>query len=334
MTKYVDEAAADKEIKKHYAYQKAKLNTDSTAQNYFYSYKRISQLFNTDWLPTKHINNNEKSHVNSTIIAHLKTLSPDTAANLSCAIVQVLISCASTAISAKLTMWQKLSNDFKYKKDVNNLEKIKEPSKKEVDNLITWEAVLKRRDDYKTQVETFWNPLSDDRNYRVFWNRYLLLCLFTFSPPRRISEWTECLLIQSDITNQDKKLNHVNIELKKLFLYEYKTVKSHGPLEINLCDELIEIIKQYNSIFAPKYILETSAKTKFTRQHTIKEFSSIFEGKKISCNMLKKIYQSSVSRFLSIEERIEQAKNIGHSLTCEVLHYSQLDELLDDSDDE
>ena len=91
-----------------------------------------------------------------------------------------------------------------------------------------WEIILKRRDE---------NKLYDDK--------YLISCLYTLMPPRRIKDYSNMYYITSKNNKREKEKNYFCLKEKCFIFNNYKTKKTYGEQIIKVNEELYKILEKY-----------------------------------------------------------------------------------------
>ena len=125
----------------------------------------------------------------------------------------------------------------------------------------------------------------------------------------------------------------VNYSLTKKFFHwgDYKTRKSNGVVDIQIKGRLNSILNLYLKFREPKskWLLLNTHKEKLTKNGLTKYLVKVFKptGKKISVNMLRKIYISDYYKNdKKLVEREQLAKMMGHSKGMAQMVYEKKDD--------
>lgn len=98
-----------------------------------------------------------------------------------------------------------------------------------------WEILLKRKDENKD---------NDDK--------YLISCLYTLIPPRRIKDYSNMYYITSKNNKKEKSKNYFCLKEKCFIFNNYKTNKTYGEQIIKINDELFKILEKYVNKYKKK----------------------------------------------------------------------------------
>lgn len=223
----------------------------------------------------------------------------------------------------------------KYFKSLVNTHKeaylLKEPSKKELENVVSMNDVITLFKQYETQINA-----KKDKHDQYLWVRYVLLAMYSLFPPLRGEEWykTKVESIQeedverrielyNEILNRDQE-NFYNIHNGELVLKFYKTMSTYGLRILKLPDELQDIIKQWKTINTSHYLIPNiKTGTPLSQQGFTEKFNNIFFPKKVSSSMIRKVYVSEIVPNISNDARKQLKHTMGHSLAVQTMVYSR-----------
>ena len=211
--------------------------------------------------------------------------------------------------------------ELKYDKE------FQEPTKKEEDNQLSKDDLIKLRDEWKSK-------LTD--KFTKFDLYYVLLSLYTMLPPLRGEDYINSLLVYDRYgINFADKNNHLNLEEKKLYLYNYKTSKSYGVRIIDIPDDLVKILKDFKEKTSTDYVIFSPKKQKLQPSSFNRLFNEATKGKKFGCNMARKSYVSeAIDNKKSIADRKKDAKIMAHSTSTAQTYYSKLSKTLHNDDED
>ncbi len=206
--------------------------------------------------------------------------------------------------------------------------KMAEPTQKDRDNYMTIENIIKRRTEYKDKVKELLQ--KNPNNYELkpqelnLLQKYIILCLYTYIPPRRNEfVYTKLVKLPTGLTNNQIKLfienkaekdreNLIDITNKKLVLTKYKTAKVYGVAIFDIPNELNEILNLwslYNT--SGDLLINCTNKNRMSTQNLTNIMNEIFEAH-VGSSMLRKIYISNkIDEGISPHESFELSKKMG-----------------------
>ena len=143
--------------------------------------------------------------------------------------------------------------------------------------------------------------------------KYLVACLYTLLPPRRLEYASMMKISRTDYKTIDKEKNYI-VGNKKMFFHfgDYKTFKKYGVQRIRIPKEIATIIRKIQN----ENILTTQKGKVMTKNYLTKFIQKTFQdtGKKISATMLRHIYLSNTFKNdATLENKKLLAAAMGHS---------------------
>lgn len=185
-----------------------------------------------------------------------------------------------------------------------------EKSKKEEENWLTWEDVVKKRDELRKASEetSNWTTLLHS----------LLLSLYTEIPPRRNQDYLLMRVVKKAPTETDA--NYLVIEKgkpKRFVFHKYKTAKTHGAQTIEIPPALASVLSTYLKHHPKRKdesfpLLVSEDGTPLTAVNAITRILNRIFGKKVGSSMLRHIYLSSK---YDIDAMKKDATEMAHSLS-------------------
>jgi len=101
----------------------------------------------------------------------------------------------------------------------------------------------------------------------------------------------------------------------KLYFNKYKTSDRYGLQVLDVPDELNKIIKKWIKINDSDYLLFSSNGNPLTSPQITRTLNKIFDGKKISVDMLRHIYLTNYYKNMPALIKMEElASDMGHSV--------------------
>jgi integrase len=191
--------------------------------------------------------------------------------------------------------------------EYQNEKKDQHKTEKETDNWLTQEDVLKvwkelYRNYYLLSKATL-TPEEKDRLQNL-----VILSLFVLIPPRRSLDYCDM-----KIRNIDKE-NDNYIEGRKLVFMKYKTAKNYGEQKVAIPPKLQLLLKKWVAKQQGDFLLSDSQGKPMTPSKLTVKLNKIF-GKRISTNMLRKIYLTDKYKDVpALKDMEETSREMGHSV--------------------
>lgn len=248
----------------------------------------------------------------------------------------------NTYISSILNI---INNDKKLKDKYNNIEdnyrnlllenrqninlkkNNNEKNIKEIENWISYNDILNKYNDLEKEYMKY---LDNPEKYKVkdlLFNKiqnYVLLSFYVLLEPRRL-EYTTL-----KYKNYDKNLdNYYNISTKEIILNNYKTSKYKKDYIIDLSNNKLSTIinkfinlKSYININSD-YLFTSINNNPLDNSQITKRLNNIFDGKKVSVSMIRKIYltYNYGDNLDTLKNIINTSKNMGNSVNVITQHY-------------
>ena len=234
------------------------------------------------------------------------------------AIFDYLKDIAPTSRKSILSALYVLTNNQKYRdrmiedcKIVNDNYKNQVKSEKEEANWITTEEIKAKYDGlYAKVLKMFQKTAVTNIGVIV---EYLLIALLggvlESLPPRRSLD-----MALLKIRNYDVKTDNY-YKAGKLYFNRYKTSAKYGLQVLTVPEELNKIIKKWIKINDSDYLLISSSGSALSSPQVTRILNKIFDGKKISVDMLRHIYLTNYYKNIPPLREIEAlAADMGHSV--------------------
>lgn len=178
------------------------------------------------------------------------------------------------------------------------------PTPRESANYVEWSEVLARRD-------TFAKSFGQNLNASI---KYVLLCLYTYLPPVRGEEYATMVM-----NGRDGENRYIG---GRFIIENYKTKKSHGKRIIDVPQALQQIIADFHHFHnadgsSPHLLIKDISPKNITDI-----FHSIF-GRNVSTSLLRKIYISANVPSMTATERLDLARQMGHTIMSQELVYNK-----------
>ena len=159
-----------------------------------------------------------------------------------------------TAICAVLSMYPKYSKLYKkyVEKTVNNSREIKkeldtnEKTEKQKESIVPLNDIIKIRDGLKKEFDD-----ASEIDGKV-WDRYMgyvLLCLYTMTPPRRNRDYSEMWFCFHEPKVIDKKKNYYIADKHKFIFNNYKTASVYGEQVLDVPADLAKVLNEYIDMY-------------------------------------------------------------------------------------
>jgi len=195
-------------------------------------------------------------------------------------------------------------------------------TEKEEKNWIEWDDVLKKRDELQDMVAPLTkSKLITAEQYDTLM-AYLILCIYTYVPPRRNLDYQEMWVVKSWKDTMPAERNYLDLDKFRFIFNRYKTAKSSGtqiidiPADSPLRSAIMLYLRHHP---APKL---TKAKTDFrflvkhdgTPMQTVNSMTRLLNkvfGRRVGSSMLRHSYLSSKYGKV-MEEMKEDAAMMAH----------------------
>jgi len=195
---------------------------------------------------------------------------------------------------------------------------------KETKNWVEWVDVEKKRDELKEQDAGFVNQKSITLAQYDTLMAYLILCLYTYIPPRRNQDYQEMWVVRDWKESMPKDRNYLDLHGQQFIFNKYKTAKSSGEQRIPIPDnELKDAVVAYLK-HNPHYRASKNKSTEFrflvkadgtplTVVNAITRILNKVFGKNIGSSMLRHSYLSK--KYGSVlEDMKEDADAMAHGM--------------------
>jgi hypothetical protein len=202
-------------------------------------------------------------------------------------------------------------------------------TKKQEENWLTWEEVIKKRDELREKCVAFGNNKTlTDGEYNVLLC-YVVLSLYTDILPRRNQDYLDMVIYnttkKSKLEDLPKDKNYLIVESGKVprqFIYNvYKTAKTYGQQTIDIpestaespiADALLMYLKHHTQRKDKKEYTPflVAREGPFNSNNSITRVLNRVFKKKIGSSMLRHIYLSSK---YDVKDRNETAEGMAHS---------------------
>ncbi len=306
---------------------------DSSIENYTTNIKKLSEYLNIKKFTVKYLKDYE------TVIEFLENKSEFSLAtkkNYATSIL-VVIKTDKTfneeTIEAYTKYHKKLANIQVESYYDNNM------NAKEKDNWISIDEIVAKIASLKKVLDNKKTKL-DSKNVIDLYQQYVILNLYTLSPPLRNDYAGEMLLLKSETeggkgkksgTDVNVNCNKIVLDKKELTLCDYKTSKTYGKKVIILSDDLIDILNSWLAIrkehdIKSKYLLIkiTNYDEYMSKNLLTKYLNKIFHPKKVSSTILRKVYLSEKYPVVNTYREMQKdAYAMGHDINTAKMVYSK-----------
>jgi hypothetical protein len=189
-------------------------------------------------------------------------------------------------------------------------------SKRQEENMIPMQDVVKRRQELRDAVASFENNETLTRSEYDCLMSWFLVCLYTMVQPRRNQDYALMEVCQDLPADLTAGVNYLVLADHKFVFQQYKTRKHYGTQEQDIPDDLMEAIALYLK-FRPtgkseRLIVSYSGEALSYTNGITRLLNRAF-GKKIGATMLRHIYLSD-KYANNILERQADAEAMGHSV--------------------
>ena len=154
----------------------------------------------------------------------------------------------------------------------------------------------------------------------------VLLGLYTKQPPRR-NDYRNMLILYNneDYNELSNDLNYYNINTGEFIFNVYKTSNRYGTQRINIKDpDLKDILEYYIDLYNPKYLLGNRIFKSDNYSHKLRNMSKKLFNKSTGSSLYRKIFISSISKDIHIDDRLEISNSMAHSLDTALVYYTKI----------
>ena len=270
--------------------------------------KVYRELFNTDFDKLSRLHKYKK------VSKYLDDLVDTTSKNILTAIIVALKSDPNTPVKV-LEKYNKLleQKTKKFFKDYN----LHQMTEKDSQNWVTKTEVDQIKKKLKNNIPDIKHTTPQRKDLEAF-QQYLILLLYTELPPLRNNFSNTIITDDPDIALRSIE-NAVDLKNKQFVLKNYKTDNVYGTKIIKLPNTIIKLIKKWIKINKTGYLLiNTTNQTPMTSNGITKYLNKIFNPKKVSTTILRKLY---LSNKYSVKEMENDAYIMGHSVNTQQLVY-------------
>lgn len=146
---------------------------------------------------------------------------------------------------------------------------------------------------------------------------FVVVSLYMLLPPIRLDFIMRIVKSRSDMEDKSKNyLLNISRNCKYFYVNEFKTSGNHSPIEIKVPSALNTILNGWLRINDSEHLLLNKTKSPMSPNSLGKYITKAFlpSGKKISINMLRKIYISENVDLEVIKKRQDMANIMAHSV--------------------
>jgi len=219
-----------------------------------------------------------------------------------------------------LDCFQTMKNLIHKHNEVDTLiEEKQELTDRQKKSYISWDDIIKRREELKEEVETLW--ISDNINdiYKV--QDYVIACIYTMMPPRRLLDYVQMSKF-APVGSRDSGILQKNGRLFFVFSH-YKTVACYGQQIIPMPECLEQVIYRWLGVNPNDTLLFHKDQTKgLTVKHLQKRLAVIFKKPGFGVNILRHsfITENVLKDMPYIDELKTVASQMGHSIHQQALY--------------
>lgn len=203
-----------------------------------------------------------------------------------------------------------MMDDIKVSKSIDIEQK---KSEKQKENWITQDEIREKYDNMYQQLEPLFLVRKIDAKSLTDLQDLVLLALTSgiYIPPRRSLDWTEMMIRGYDKSKDNYMLKN------KFYFNRYKTDKTYGLETIDIPLALQNLLKKYISYLptSQKYLFVNRVGEKINSVRVTQALNKIFDGKRISVNMLRHSFISHKYKDIpKLKDMMDTAKDMGHSI--------------------
>jgi hypothetical protein len=202
--------------------------------------------------------------------------------------------------------------------DTLNEEK-QELTEKQKKAYVSWEDIVKRREELKQEVEPLWSSESIDDIFKV--QDYVITCIYTMIPPRRLLDYVQMSKFPP-VGSMDSGVLQKNGRLYFVFAH-YKTAACYGQQIVPVPECLEEVIYRWFGVNPNHTLLFHRDQSRgLTVKDLQKRLAVIFKKPGFGVNILRHsfITDTVLKDMPYIEELKNVASQMGHSTHQQALY--------------
>ena len=203
-------------------------------------------------------------------------------------------------------------------KDSDKEDQKQERNEKQEENWLSMDDIMKVYNNLKEEVKPLWKLDTLKKSAFMRLQDFVMLSCLLLIPPRRSLDW-----VDFRIKDVDKEKDNY-MTGNKLVFNSYKTKKYYGRQEVNIeKNPLKKILTDWMKINTTPYLLvDTTMKQPLNQSKLTIRLYGLFDGKKISVNMLRHIFitEKVLPQVPKLEELKNMAEDMGHSLNQQLLY--------------
>lgn len=226
------------------------------------------------------------------ILHHLKDLTPNKRKTILSALVIIT--------DNKKYRDQMLADVRDYNKEISKQEK----SEAQEENWITQKEVENMFNDLKKNAALIYKKENRNSNDLQVLQNFIILALFKLIAPRRSKDY-----VDFKIKNIDKEKDNY-MDKGKFVFNSYKTAKTYGKQEVPIPRELTTIINKWIKVNPTDYLLFDVNMNPLTAVKLNQRFNRIFDGKKVSVNILRHSFLTD-----KFGDTIQKEKQLDETMT-------------------
>jgi hypothetical protein len=198
-------------------------------------------------------------------------------------------------------------------KSYNELNEKQEKSEKQVEGWQEQKEILAKVALLKKKVQPLWkSPTLKDLDTI---QDYIIACLYTSIPPRRLLDYTEFKIRDIDAD----KDNYMSGD--KFVFNQYKTAKKYNQQTVPIPKSLRMLIQKWTKLHDHEYLLfDTKTGNKLSSPTLNKKLNDVFG---VSVNLLRSIYISDKIDMPKMKEIEKMASDMGTSSNMAIGHYKK-----------
>lgn len=202
--------------------------------------------------------------------------------------------------------------------DTLNEEK-QELTEKQKKAYVSWEDIVKRREELKQEVEPLWSSESIDDIFKV--QDYVITCIYTMIPPRRLLDYVQMSKFPP-VGSMHSGVLQKNGRLYFVFAH-YKTAACYGQQIVPIPECLEEVIYRWFGVNPNHTLLFHRDQSRgLTVKDLQKRLALIFKKPGFGVNILRHsfITETILKDMPFIDELKTVASQMGHSLQQQALY--------------
>jgi hypothetical protein len=205
--------------------------------------------------------------------------------------------------------------------EANSDENKQKLSKSQEKAYIPWSEVMRVYEQLRIEAEPLFKLENLTRKQFQRLQDFVVLSLYTLTPPRRSMDYTEFKLRNFDKEKDNYMITTGKKKIPFLVFNTYKNANKIGQQKLQISNQLRNIIQKWSDKNPHDYLIVGSKGTDKITQPKLNLYLNNIFGKNIGSSMLRHIYLTEKYSDVDLEELQQDTEALGNSLIDRTLKY-------------